>query len=116
MNGRIAIVISLMRVGSEIHQRTDAQIVAFLRGYEAWRLPTIFGCMRIDTRCGELLRNVPHHVDSPCSNCSEQQTRIVSILNNTIRLVEPGDTLRRVHLVEIYRPGGALVKTAESIH
>ena len=35
--GRYSIVLSLMRVGTKIDQRTDTRVLAFLRGDEAWR-------------------------------------------------------------------------------
>ena len=112
---RPSVVVRLIRIAAKLNQRADARLVAVRSGDEAWVCAITFRSMRIDTRCGELLHNVPHHVDSPCSDCSEQQPRIIGIFNNIVRLVVPGGTSRRVYLVEIYRPGWTLVETAESI-
>jgi len=113
---RRSVFVRLIRIAAELDQRTDARLVAIQSGNIAWCCAITFGCMRIAARCEELLRNVPHHVGSPGSDCSEQQPRIIGIGIFRITVgVSPGVTQRRVPLVEINRPGRALVKSTESI-
>ena len=47
VNGRYSIVHSLLRVGTELDQRTDARLVAILRGDVAWRRSVVVRLIRI---------------------------------------------------------------------